>query len=89
MAQQGSGPKIGPVEIQAVLDRVWFAAMDLATSPDFRNADGELDEATHERYRKSVTTEALEQLAAAAGGSRVVKVSPGAAVVGDQVWAAG
>lgn len=51
----------GP-SLEDVLDRVWCAAVDAASSPDFRQIDGELDEDTYLRYKGNVLDQASRDI---------------------------
>jgi len=56
--------------VACALDRVWCAASDFLSSPDFRDADGELDEVALIRYKTNVIRKAREELDLAFGGVR-------------------
>jgi hypothetical protein len=51
------------------LDAVWNAAVDVVTSPDFRGADGELDDVMYLRKKRRVMDAALAVITAAVDAS--------------------
>lgn len=52
-------------KVAELLDQVWTAAVDAATSHEFRNRDGTLNEPVYGRYRDNVIANVGAQLAPA------------------------